>query len=70
MHPAVYLLLCAYILGGILFYLNAREMRSYCGLNPTYSNLIAWKRWYATRGKEEPGWLKKRLELLSRKGGS
>ena len=34
-------------------------MRNYCGLNPTYSNLICWKRWYVARGKEEPEWLEK-----------
>jgi hypothetical protein len=69
MHPAVYLLLGAYTLGIILFYLNAREMRNYCGLNPTYSNLICWKRWYAAKGREEPEWLEKRFELLRRSQG-
>ena len=65
MHPAVYLLLGAYILGIVLFYLNARAMAGYCGLNPTYTNLIAWKRWYVARGKRAPEWLEKRLEQLS-----
>ncbi|NOZ59534.1 MAG: hypothetical protein GXO66_08195, partial [Euryarchaeota archaeon] len=47
----------------------ARALSSYCGLNPNYSNLIAWKRWYQARGKPEPEWLEKRLRLLERGRG-
>jgi hypothetical protein len=66
MHSLIYLLAAAYAAGAVLLYLNARAMSSYCGLNPSYSNLVAWKRWYEARGKPVPEWLEKRLRLLER----
>lgn len=61
MYLAVYLVVGAYALGTVLFYLNAKEMRHYCGLNPTDSNLASWKNWYVIHKREEPEWLKRNL---------